>query len=121
MATARLFVTRDGFPTLRVEAASPGRWGNCVRVRIEPTSPEEFTLRVNAPGRAEEVWPGLSLGRLADPDTRPAGLSSLSVSLEAPPVAPATFGRRAGGVRTAERRGGQEGVSTCGFGWWAGH
>src|SRR3546814_4484509 len=58
MATARLFVTRDGFPTLRVEAASPGRWGNCVRVRIEPTSPEEFTLRVNAPGRAEEVWPG---------------------------------------------------------------
>src|SRR3546814_2959920 len=47
---------------------------------------------------SSDLWPGLSLGRLADPDTRPAGLSSLSVSLEEPPVAPATFGRRAGGV-----------------------
>lgn len=95
--TARCFIVRDGAPSVKIEADSPGRWGNRIRIRVEPTSADRFTLRVAAPGRPEEIWPGLSLARLADDIARPSGFGrTVAAGLEDPPSFPATLGTRAG-------------------------
>jgi uncharacterized protein len=99
-AAAGIVVERGGELSVRIEAASPGRWGNRIRIRIEPTSADRFTLRVAGPGMAEEVWPGLTLAGLADPGARPPGLGQNGISLDDAPAAAATLGPRAGGAST---------------------